>query len=304
MLDQPHPMVWCENLIKLYKTKDFEVMALQGLDLEVAVGEVMAVAGSSGSGKSTLLNMLGGLDRPTAGKLRIDGCDMLSLTDSELVRYKRENVGFVWQNNARNLIPFLTARDNVELPMILTTESGRRLRSVELLELVGLADKQKNKVYELSGGEQQRVAIAIAMANNPRLMLADEPTGAVDTHTAGIIMDIFRELQTQGHTVIIVTHDLAVSRKVDRVVAIRDGRVSSEFTRRSSYAEALNTVGDLRQSVPEEEHKEYLVLDKVGRVQLPREFLQALDIIGGTDKVSAELESDRIVLFKKDDPDI
>ena len=291
--------VHCENLIKLYKTKDFEVMALQGLDLEIEAGELLAIIGSSGSGKSTLLNILGGLDRPTAGQLSIDGRDMLTVTDREMILYKRESVGFVWQNSARNLVPFLTAQDNVELPMILSTASGRSLRAVELLELVGLASKRKNKVYELSGGEQQRVAIAIALANNPRLMLADEPTGAVDTHTAGVIMDIFRQLQDQGHTVIIVTHDLAISRSVDRVVAIRDGRTSSEFVRRSSYAEALDTVGDLRIAPEKDEHEELLVLDKAGRVQLPGDFLQSLGIVGGKDKVTAELADDRIMLIKR-----
>jgi len=272
---------------------------LQGLDLEIDVGELIAIIGSSGSGKSSLLNILGGLDRPTAGQLSINGRDMLALSDRELIRYKRESVGFVWQNSARNLIPFLTVQENVELPMILSAAAGRRTRAMELIEQVGLAGKKKSKVYELSGGEQQRVAIAIAISARPALILADEPTGAVDTGTADIILDIFRQLHDQGHTVVIVTHDLAISRRVDRVVAIRDGRVSSEFLRQNSYADALDKVGDLQKAEDRAEHEEFLVLDKVGRVQLPREFLQSLGIVGGKDKVCAEVDGDRIVLVKK-----
>ena len=293
--------VYCEGLIKLYKTKDFEVLALQGLDLEVKTGELMAIIGSSGSGKSTLLNMLGGLDRPTAGKVSVNGQDMLTLVDSELTRYKREKAGFVWQNSARNLIPYLTVRENVEFPMILSSAKGRRERAAELLDLVGLSKKHKSKIYELSGGEQQRTAIAIAMANNPSLLLADEPTGSVDTKTTGIIMDIFNELHTRGHTVIIVTHDLAISRKVDRVVAIRDGRVSSEYIRTHFYADTLNTIGDLRREPAETEAEEFLVIDKVGRIQLPKDYIDRLGIVGGKDKVSAELSEDRIVLSKQRD---
>jgi len=299
-LESSNLAVFCESLIKLYKTKDFEVMALQGLDLEIESGEFMAIIGNSGSGKSTLLNMLGGLDRPTAGKLSVNGLNMLTLSDRDLIKYKRDSVGFVWQNSARNLIPFLTVQDNVELPMILSTAKQRHSRAVELLDLVGLSGKRKRKIYELSGGEQQRVAIAIAMANKPGIMLADEPTGSVDTHTTGIIMDIFNELQRQGHTVIIVTHDLAISRMVDRVVAIRDGRNSSEFIRRSYYAETLSTVGDLRNETTEsDEHEELITIDKVGRIQIPRDFLQTLGIIGGKDRIRAELEEDKIVLVKK-----
>jgi len=293
--------VSCENLIKLYKTKDFEVMALQGLDLEVEAGELMAIIGSSGSGKSTLLNILGGLDRPTAGKISVGGVDMLKLSDHDLVRYKRESVGFVWQNSARNLVPFLTVQENVELPMIFTKAKQRREHAKMLLELVGLSNKRKSKTYELSGGEQQRVAIAIAMANKPGLMLADEPTGSVDTHTTGIIMDIFQELQKQGHTVIIVTHDLQISKRVNRVVAIRDGRNSSEYVRRSFYADTLNLVGTLQRKELDDEHDEHdelLTVDKVGRVQLPQDYIKSLEITGGKDKITAELEGDKILLSK------
>jgi len=299
IVTQPEMAVYCEGLVKFYKTKDFEVMALQGLDLEIATGELMAIIGSSGSGKSTLLNILGGLDRPTAGKVSVNGLDMLTLADNKLTKYKREIAGFVWQNSSRNLIPYLTVQENVEFPMVLKAASGRKARAAELLDLVGLSKKRKSRIDELSGGEQQRVAIAIAMANNPSILLADEPTGSVDTKTTEMIMDIFHELHVRGHTVIIVTHDLAISRRVDRVAAIRDGRVSSEYLRQQSYSETLSTIGDLRQESDKNEHEEFLVIDKVGRVQLPKEYIDRLGIIGGKDKVSAELDKDTIVLVKK-----
>ncbi len=232
-------MIHCENLVKIYKAADIEVVALQGLDLHIEEGELMAIIGNSGSGKSTLLNMLGGLDRPSAGNLRVDGKDLLKFKESDLVKYKRETVGFVWQNNARNLIPYLTALENVELPILL---QGRRKRhrALDLLDAVGLSHRRKNKLNELSGGEQQRVAIAIALANQPRLLLADEPTGSVDTKMANQILDLFRELNRSfGLTVVIVTHDPLLAKKVDRVVAIRDGKTSSEILRRKSYQEEL-----------------------------------------------------------------
>ena len=176
-------MIRCEELVKIYKTADLEVVALQGLDMQVEDGELMAIIGNSGSGKSTLLNMLGGLDKPSAGKLFVDGKDLLAFGEKELVKYKRETVGFVWQNNARNLIPYLTALENVELPVLLKGRR-RRARAIELLEAVGLGHRIKNKLSELSGGEQQRVAIAIALTNEPKLLLADEPTGSLDTKTS------------------------------------------------------------------------------------------------------------------------
>ena len=232
-------MIEFDNLVKIYKTTDLEVVALQGLDLTVEQGELMAIIGNSGSGKSTLLNMLGGLDKPSAGKLLVDGRELLKFNEKELCEYKRSTVGFVWQNNARNLIPYLTAIENVELPMIITNESDRRHRAMELLEMTGIAHRAKNKLNQLSGGEQQRVAIAIALANTPKLLLADEPTGAVDSRTSMNILDLFHEInRSLGITIVIVTHDMAISRKVDRVVSIRDGRTSSEFIRRD-YREDL-----------------------------------------------------------------
>src|SRR5690625_1710326 len=190
-------MIECQNLMKIYKIDDErEVIALQGLDLTVEKGEMMGIIGSSGSGKSTLLNMLGGLDRPSAGKLVVGGKDLLRLTDKDLVKYKSDTVGFVWQNNARNLIPYLTAVENVELPMLFKGKSKRK-RAKELLELVGMGHRLNSKLDKLSGGEQQRVAIAISLANNPRLLLADEPTGSVDAKTADMILDLFQKLNSE-----------------------------------------------------------------------------------------------------------
>jgi ABC-type lipoprotein export system ATPase subunit len=292
-------MVVCDNLVKIYKVADIEVVALQGLDLTVEKGELMAIIGNSGSGKSTLLNILGGLDRPSAGKVFVNDMDLLKLTDKQLVKYKRETVGFVWQNNARNLIPYLTALENVELPMFLTGRAKRQ-RALELLDMVGLSHRKNNKLEQLSGGEQQRVAIAIALANNPSLLLADEPTGAVDSKTASNILDVFRDINTAlGVTVIIVTHDRQIANKVDRVVAIRDGRTSSEFVRRKSYAEELAEISNDIGTVSEDTHVELAVIDKAGRLQIPREYIEALGL-GEQNRVRVEMEDDRIVLMNPD----
>jgi len=288
-------MIHCEELVKIYKTSDLEVFALQGLDLQIESGELLAVIGNSGSGKSTLLNMLGGLDRPSAGNLTVGGYNMLKMTEADLVKYKREVVGFVWQNNARNLIPYLTAQENVEMPILLQGRR-KRLRALELLEAVGLSHRRTSKLQELSGGEQQRVAIAIALANQPKLLLADEPTGSLDSKMANQILDLFRELnRSVGITIVIVTHDPQLARKVDRVVAIRDGKVSSEMLRRSSYAQELAEITAIGQSAPEDSHIEYAVLDKAGRLQVPRAYLESIGAKDGG-KVKVELIDGKIVL--------
>lgn len=290
-------MVECENLVKIYKTSEIEVVALQGLDLSIEKGETVAVIGNSGSGKSTLLNMLGALDKPSAGRLCVDGSDITTFGYEKLIKYKRETVGFVWQNNARNLIPYLTALENVELPLIISGKRQRRERSKELIDIVGLSHRGNNKLLELSGGEQQRVAIAISLANNPRLLLADEPTGSVDTKTADIILDIFRNLSRSfGTTIVIVTHDLRLSKKVDRVVAIRDGRTSSEFIRKVSYRDELDVISDKMQENSEDSHVELAVIDKAGRLQIPRDYLDSIKITG-PGKARVELENGRIVIY-------
>jgi len=289
-------LIICENLVKIYKTADVEVVALQGLNLQVEQGEMMAIIGNSGSGKSTLLNMLGGLDRPSAGKLYIDGKDMLKLTDKELTRYKRETVGFIWQNKARNLIPYLTARENVEIPMLLHDRKQKRMRAIELLEAVGLGHRVNSRLEQLSGGEQQRVAIAIALANRPKLLLADEPTGALDTRTSAQIMELLRKLNAEfGLTIVIVTHDLSLAKQVKRVVSIRDGRTSSELIlRQDGEAAADNGPDDTFDT-----HIEYAVMDRSGRIQVPEHYLEAVGA-KDADKVLLRLEDDRIVLLPAD----
>ena len=283
-------IIVCENLVKIYKTKDLEVLALQGLELSIARGELMAIIGNSGSGKSTFLNMVGGLDKPSAGRLIVDGKNLFQLNEQELVRYKRETVGFVWQNNARNLVPYLNAVQNVCLPMVFGSEKKRRERAIELLELVGMSHKKNNRLNQLSGGEQQRIAIAIALANNPKILLADEPTGSVDVKTGSYILDVFRELnKNMGLTVVIVTHDRELSKKVNRVVAIRDGKTSSEMIVKQSYADMLDSI-----SAFEEAHDEYAVLDKAGRVQIPREMLEQIGIEGN--KIQLEMQDGKIVI--------
>ncbi len=283
-------MITCENLVKIYKTKELEVLALQGLELNIEAGELMAIIGNSGSGKSTLLNMIGGLDRPSAGRLIVDGKDLFKLNEKELVDYKRNTVGFVWQNNARNLVPYLNAWQNVSLPMAFGNEKNKKERALELLEIVGMSHKKDNRLNQLSGGEQQRIAIAIALANNPKILLADEPTGSVDTKTGAYILDVFRELNRQlGLTVVIVTHDRALSKKVNRVVAIRDGKTSSEMIVKQNYADRLDSIGMF-----EDAHDEFAVLDKAGRVQIPRELLEQLGVKGN--KVRLELKDGAVVI--------
>ncbi len=291
----PRAMVECEGLVKIYKTKDIEVLALQGLELRIDEGELMAIIGNSGSGKSTFLNMIGGLDRPSAGRLFVDGKDLFKLTDRELVDYKRRTVGFVWQNNARNLLPYLTAWQNVQMPMLFETGSRKKQRALELLELVGLSHKKHSRLTQLSGGEQQRIAVAIALANHPRLLLADEPTGSVDARTGAYILDVFRKInQEMGVTTVIVTHDTLLAKKVNRVVAIRDGKISSERIMKQDYLHRLQDINAFTEA--REVQDEYAVLDRAGRLQIPREMLNQLQISGNRLKI--ELADQKIILEK------
>ena len=292
------PMIECDNLVKIYKTKDIEVLALQGLDITIDQGELMAIIGNSGSGKSTFLNMIGGLDRPSAGRLIVDGKDLFKLNEKELVDYKRSTVGFVWQNNARNLLPYLTAWQNVQMPMLFeSSEKKKKERALELLEMVGLSHRKNSKLSQLSGGEQQRIAIAIALANNPKLLLADEPTGAVDAKTGAYILDMFRDInQNTGLTIVIVTHDRQLTKKVHRVASIRDGKISSERLMKQSYRDRLTDISSFTEE--SEVQDEFAILDRAGRLQIPREMLEKLHIEGN--KVRLELVDGRIIIENPD----
>lgn len=289
-------MIQADNLVKIYKTEGIEVVALQGLDLTVEKGELMAIIGSSGSGKSTFLNMIGGLDRPSAGKLFVDQKNLFTMTEKELVLYKRSTVGFVWQNNGRNLLPYLTAYENIMLPMELNGYKQRKERAELLLDMVGLASKKNSKLQGMSGGEQQRIAIAIALANSPKVLLADEPTGSVDTKTSDYILDVFKRLNEElGITIVIVTHDVSLSKKVQRVAAIRDGKISSERILKEDYAERVKD-NDKIDWHEEQTQDEFAILDRAGRIQIPAEMLREMEI--SDHKVRLVLQDGKIVLEK------
>jgi ABC-type lipoprotein export system ATPase subunit len=267
------PYVLCEDLFKIYKIADLEVVALRGLDLAIQQGEVVAIVGASGSGKSTLLHILAGYDAPSAGRVTVGGRDLLRITPREVEDYRREHVGFVWQQTSRNLFPYLSTLENVALPMMLTDmpAAARRARAEELLKLVGLGHRMDHTPERLSGGEQQRVAIGVALANHPPLLMADEPTGELDDATAAEILDLFgRVNQELGTTVLIVTHDPDIAYKVDRVVMIRDGKMSTEIRRKLTF-QAVSDAEDSDQVL-----EEFTLVDGSGRVQLPREFLDRL----------------------------
>ncbi|MGW0582460.1 ABC transporter ATP-binding protein [Streptomyces sp. NPDC002920] len=282
-------LIACDRLVRIFAKQGggdaVEVQALQGLDLLVREGELMALVGASGSGKSTLMNILAGLDVPTAGAARVAGCDLLTMDAKSRLRYRREVVGFVWQQTARNLLPYLTAAQNVALPMQLA--GGRRRkragRADELLALLGVADCRDRRPPQLSGGQQQRVAIAVALANAPSVLLADEPTGELDSATGQEVFAAFRRVNEElGTTIVVVTHDQAVAGEVRRTVAIRDGRTSTEVLRRTEVDEAGEESLVAR---------EYAMLDRAGRLQLPAEYTTAL---GMEHRVLLELEEDHI----------
>jgi len=290
----------CDNLVKIYKVLSHEVVALQGLDMTVQPGELLGIVGVSGSGKSTLMNILGGLDRPNAGRVWVDGKDLLKMTDIGLNRYRLTSVGFLWQQSARNLIPYLNALENVEYPMTIAGEFGqeKRRRAISLLETVGLADRQYHRLSELSGGEQQRVAIAVALANNPYLLLADEPTGEVDGRTAQVIYQIFRDLQKKmGLTTLVVSHDPKLAYSVDRVISIRDGKISSETIRQESIAVPAPIEGVETASQPAGQHIELIVVDSVGRLAIPKDLREQYRI---KDRVRLEAVEGGIFIWPVD----
>lgn len=284
------PDIVCEDLVRVFSTEGVEVQALQGLNLRVEAGDLVAVVGASGSGKSTLLTILSGLDRPTAGSAVVAGVNLLTMSAAQRTAYQRDVVGFVWQQTGRNLLPYLTAAENVALPLVVARRTrrgrARAARVDELLELMGVAEVHDRLPREMSGGQQQRVAIAAAVANSPRVLLADEPTGELDEDTSAAVFEAIRHVNREvGVTTLIVTHDPTVAEHVRRTVQIRDGRTSTEVLRRSAVDEHGR------------EHlvaEEFAVLDKVGRLQLPHGFVEALDL---RDRVRLGLEEDHVSVW-------
>ncbi|MGW1812961.1 ABC transporter ATP-binding protein [Streptomyces sp. NPDC002125] len=280
-------LIACDRLVRIFSADGVEVQALQGLDLLVSEGELMALVGASGSGKSTLMNILAGLDVPTAGSAKVAGCDLLAMGQKERLRYRRDVVGFVWQQTSRNLLSYLTAVQNVTLPMQLRGRGRNRERAARaesLLRMLEVADCRDRRPAQMSGGQQQRVAIAVALANNPSVLLADEPTGELDSATGEQVFAAFRRANEElGTTIVIVTHDQAVASEVRRTVAIRDGRTSSEVLRRTEVDAATGQESQVA--------REYAMLDRAGRLQLPADYTEAL---GMEHRVMLELEQDHI----------
>ena len=278
-------VIACDSLVRIYSTAGIEVQALQGLDLLIEQGELTALVGASGSGKSTLLNILAGLDTPTAGRARVAGHDLLAMSTRERLDYRRQSVGFLWQQTSRNLFSHLTAAENVALPMKLAARGrkARKQRTSELLDTLGVGYCRDRMPGDMSGGEQQRVAIGVALANGPAVLLADEPTGELDTGTGEEVFAALRTANTDlGVTILVVTHDQQVSEQVRRTIAIRDGRISTEVLRHTQ-TDAEGQEADVAQ--------EYAVLDRAGRLQIPRDFIETLEM---RDRVLLALESDHV----------
>ncbi|MCM2580020.1 ABC transporter ATP-binding protein [Streptomyces meridianus] len=296
--DHQGALISCERVVRIFTADGVEVQALRGLDLEVERGELLALVGASGSGKSTLMNILAGLDAPTAGSARVAGFDLVDMDADARLSYRRDVVGFVWQQTARNLFPYLTVRQNVLLPMQLNVGRSRRrgrsrraARAGELLDLLGVAHCHDRRPDRMSGGEQQCAAIAVALANEPELILADEPTGELESDAAEQVLAAFRTVNEElDTTVVLVTHDRTVASAVRRTVAIRDGLTASEVLRGSAVgddgAEAVTA-------------REYATIDRSGRLQLPQRFTEALAI---GRRVVLGLEHDHITVRPGDGP--
>ncbi|HVC78841.1 MAG TPA: ATP-binding cassette domain-containing protein [Candidatus Micrarchaeaceae archaeon] len=278
------PIVDCRGVFHIYKTGNVEVVALQGLDLRMDEGEMIAVVGRSGSGKTTLLNVLAGMQVPSAGTARVAGYDLTTLTARHKDHYRRTAIGYLWQNIQLNLTPELSAIANVELPMLGTgvVPSVRRERSSRLLDALGILHRANQLPSHLSSGENQRLGLAIALANGPKLLLADEPTGQLDRTTARRVLDDLRTLQRElGTSVLLVTHERQVERQVDRVIAIRDGRTSTETRWRT-----------------QETSDELVIMDRAGRIQIPSAYVEKL---GLKDRVRVRLEDNDVVISREEE---
>jgi putative ABC transport system ATP-binding protein len=277
--------IQCDDLVRIFSAEGVEVQALQGLTLAVDRGELTAIVGASGSGKSTLLTILSGLDVPTAGSASVAGHDLLAMSTRERTHYRRNTVGFVWQQTSRNLLSYLTAAENLAMTLAVANRPRRErsARITELLDLLGIAELRDRLPAQMSGGQQQRVAIAIALANEPEVLFADEPTGELDEANSMLVFDAMRDVNERlGVTVLIVTHDQGVSSHVRRTVQIRDGRTSTEVLRSTRTDE---------HGVESHIAEEFAVLDRVGRLQLPQEYITRLSM---RDRVRLELESTHV----------
>lgn len=274
----------CKGLYKIFKVSDLEVVALRGVELEVKKGEVLAIVGASGSGKSTLLNILAGYDFPSAGSVEVGEYNLIGMGKKEIIKYRRNEVGFIWQQTSKNLLPYLTAQDNIELPMLIAgVKKSRKERVEEILTTLGLKDISNRYPRDLSGGEQQKVAIGVALSNSPSLLLADEPTGELDDNTAKIVLNTLKEVNRKfGTTVLIVTHNFAIKTDVDRIVSIRDGKTASEIFYKSS----------------ENREDEYLIVDSFGEIQIPPEILEKSKI---KNRVQLKMEKGIINLEKRNE---
>ena len=303
------PYIRCDSLVRIYKSEGIEVMALQGLDLEIQKGELMAIIGKSGSGKSTLLGLLGGLDQPSAGAVYFGEDNLAEMSAARLADFRRDHIGFVWQKNTDNLLGYLTVADNIEMPLLFSkmSKEEKREKTRKLLAAVGLSDKENAFPTQLSGGEQQRVAIATALINEPELLLMDEPTGAVDKKTSIMLQDLFRSINKElGVTIVIVTHDISLADRVDRVVMISDGKISSERILKDSYKKRIEAGEDLSSSGDAssvgdgelDSHEEYAILDKAGRVRLSENMREMAGI--SSNRVKIHFEDGQIIIRSED----
>jgi putative ABC transport system ATP-binding protein len=284
----PGALVDVEGLVHIYRTDELEVVALQGLDLQVGEREMIAIVGRSGSGKTTLMNVLAGVEAPSAGRAHVAGHDLARMTGAERESYRRDVVGYVWQRSQVNLWPELDARENVQVPMLADRRSAakREARAADLLEALGLERRRNRRPGQLTGAEQQRLALAVALANGPRVLLADEPTAELDGPAAqSLLVDLAAVVRHAGAAVVMVTHDHQVERHVDRVIQIRDGRTSTE---RRWVERDEGVVAD-----------ELVILDRVGRLQLPRHLVEEL---GLRDRVRVRREGDSLRIFRNETP--
>lgn len=263
----------CTGLYKIFKVSDLEVVALRGVDLDIGYGELISIVGASGSGKSTLLNILAGYESPSAGNVQVGDFDLLGINQKEAVEYRKSEVGFVWQQTGKNLVPYLDIYSNIELPMMASnlSRSERKERVDGLIEFLNLNSVSSRLPENISGGEQQVSAIAVALANQPPLLLADEPTGELDDETSAMVLEKMRYVnENYGTTVVVVTHDPKIEDHVNRSIGMRDGKVVKEVIRK------------------EKKKSEFVVIDSFGGVQIPQEILSKSKI-----ESKASLTSDK-----------